>query len=241
VEAVAEDDTVIAPITNVDTACELSDDAREEPAVQASEILATSHDLEESKDQKTNDSKAESSTAQPAPEGDIAEYNKEVVTDQQKSCQICGRPMILKKDQFGKFWDCSGFPACRHSESYRSTVEELINCPVCQTAKVLSKRTPTGKPFYVCIDDSCDFMAWSKPHALPCLVCGSPYLVEKKSASGVLHLRCPRAGCNFGQVMPGEDGSELIHELKKSAKTVKAKAGKTRPRKRKVRVVRRRK
>ena len=135
-----------------------------------------------------------------------------VTTDKQKDCQMCGRPMILKKDQFGKFWDCSGFPACRHSESYCSHAEAEMSCPLCLAGKVLTKRTPTGKTFYVCLESACEFMAWSKPHTLSCQVCESPYLVEKKSPQGHLHLRCPRAGCNYMCPMPGEGGLELLQE-----------------------------
>ncbi len=172
-----------------------------------------------------------------------------VETDQSKACQVCGKPMILKKDQFGRFWNCSGFPSCRHSESFSSKQESSMLCPLCKESEVVTKRTPTGKTFYVCLEPDCEFMAWSKPHQLSCQVCESPYLVEKKSAKGKKHLRCPRAGCNYMQAMPGEDGKDLLDEKPAAAEPVRKKVRVVRRVKgtsgsggtKKVRVVRRRK
>ncbi|MDH4321808.1 MAG: DNA topoisomerase [Desulfobulbaceae bacterium] len=85
-------------------------------------------------------------------------------------------------------------------------------CPVCRKGHVMQKITPTGKPFYVCRREECEFMAWAKPHAVPCQVCGSPFLVEKKNLRGYLFLSCPKAGCNFRRPLPGDDGMDLLAE-----------------------------
>ncbi|MDH5298289.1 MAG: hypothetical protein OEV91_04650, partial [Desulfobulbaceae bacterium] len=82
-------------------------------------------------------------------------------------------------------------------------------CPVCRQGRILDKRTPTGKTFYVCPRGDCEFMAWAPPHDLPCQVCGSLFLVEKKDLRGRPFLRCPKAGCNFRQPLPGDEGSDL--------------------------------
>lgn len=87
---------------------------------------------------------------------------------------------------------------------------EGLMCPVCGKSRILSKRTPTGKSFFVCPQEACEFMAWAPPHPLPCQVCGSPFLVEKKERGGLVFLRCPRAGCNYRQPLPGEDGAALL-------------------------------
>ncbi|MEW6593995.1 MAG: DNA topoisomerase [Thermodesulfobacteriota bacterium] len=124
-----------------------------------------------------------------------------------RPCPDCGRPLLLKEDRFGKFWFCSGHPECRHSESYGKEAGLSLLCPLCQTGKVVSKQTPTGKPFYVCPEPDCEFMAWSRPHPISCQVCDSPFLVEKKNLAGKISLRCPRAGCNYMQPLPGEGDS----------------------------------
>lgn len=124
-----------------------------------------------------------------------------------KMCPDCGRPLLLKHDRFGEYWACSGYPACRHSESHGTDEEKLeLLCPLCTKEAVTIKRTPTGKKLYVCPGRECEFMAWSLPHAIACPSCGSPFLVEKKGAGGRNVLRCPRAGCSFQQPLPGQEG-----------------------------------
>ncbi len=142
-----------------------------------------------------------------APPGELVEIDGQVP---QKNCPLCGRPMLMKKDGYGKFWSCSGFPDCRHAESYHEKEGLKMICPVCKEKHIISKRTPTGRTFYVCPDQKCEFMAWSKPHIQPCKVCNSPFLVEKRTVTGKTVLRCPRAGCNYMEPMPGDDGMDLV-------------------------------
>ncbi|MEA1934496.1 MAG: DNA topoisomerase [Thermodesulfobacteriota bacterium] len=141
------------------------------------------------------------------PLGKLVKIDKQVP---KKDCPLCGRPMLMKKDEYGKFWSCSGFPACRHAESYQGKKGLEMICPLCNEKHVISKRTPTGRTFYVCPDQKCEFMAWSKPHIQPCKVCNSPFLVEKRTVTGKTVLRCPRAGCNYMEPMPGDDDMDLV-------------------------------
>lgn len=165
-----------------------------------------------------------------------------------KDCPDCGRPLLLKEDRFGRYWYCSGHPECRHSESYEKESGPAMLCPLCGVGSVITKHTPTGKLFYVCPEPDCEFMAWAKPHAVACQVCDSPFLVEKKSlAGGRSILRCPRAGCNYMQPLPGDDGAGLAETAAPKKKKVRvrrvakgsgaAAGGATR----KVRIVRRKK
>ena len=38
----------------------------------------------------------------------------------QKKCPQCGKAMAIKDGRFGKFWGCTGYPACKHTENYTS-------------------------------------------------------------------------------------------------------------------------
>ena len=137
-----------------------------------------------------------------------------------KACPDCGRPLLLKEDRFGKYWYCSGHPECRHSESYEKDGGPGMLCPVCRIGAVVTKHTPTGKLFYVCPEQDCEFMAWSKPHAIACQVCDSPFLVEKKNLDGRLSLRCPRAGCTFSRPLAGTGGTEQVSGVAPQKKKV---------------------
>jgi DNA topoisomerase IA/ssDNA-binding Zn-finger/Zn-ribbon topoisomerase 1 len=161
-----------------------------------------------------------------------------------KNCPACKRPMILKNDRFGKFWTCSGFPACRHAESFDKQDAQTMLCPVCKKSKLITKITQTGKSFFVCPKEDCEFIAWSQPFPIPCQACGSPYMIEKKNASGRSFLRCPKAGCNYMQPMPGDDGTDLImdplmveeEELAENNETDTPQPVAAKPKKKKVRV-----
>lgn len=118
-----------------------------------------------------------------------------------KECPACGKAMVIKQDHFGTYWGCTGFPACRHSE----TMAELP-CPLCGQA-LTKKQTSASKDFFACTDNGCQFMSWSTPHYLPCGLCDSPYLVEKV-VQGTAQLRCPKAGCPYAQPLPEQPAGE---------------------------------
>lgn len=78
-----------------------------------------------------------------------------------------------------------------------STPNDNITCPLCGH-EVTPRQTPTGKTFYACRHENCQFMSWSPPHNYPCGLCDSPYLIEK-TVHGITLLRCPQAGCTYEQ------------------------------------------
>lgn len=150
--------------------------------------------------------------AQPTGAGRVlaGEPARRTGSSQPMECPECGKNMAVKEDQFGKFWLCSGFPACRYSVAYEEAEPPEIVCPVCKKGRVLTQQTAAGRTFYVCEDKSCDFMAWAQPFSISCPVCESPYLVEKKTTAGKSVLRCPRAGCRYQQAMPGDEKGDSV-------------------------------
>lgn len=180
----------------------------------------------------------------PAEAAIVSEQPAVSETGPAKNCPDCSRPLLLKEDRFGKYWYCSGHPECRHSESFEKEAGPELECPICMVGNIITKRTPTGKIFYVCPERDCEFIAWSTPHAAQCQACNSPFLVEKKNAKGELYLRCPRAGCNYTQPIPGGEGIDpdipVAPKKKVRVRRVKGSAG-SGGKTRKVRVVRRKK
>jgi DNA topoisomerase IA/ssDNA-binding Zn-finger/Zn-ribbon topoisomerase 1 len=157
-----------------------------------------------------------------------------------KECPECGRPMVVKDDRFGKFWACTGMPACHHSETYHKQKEfvQAQSCPVCKRGHLSVNRTAAGKDMYICSDAACEFVAWSKPHAIDCPLCGSPFLIQKKDRSGNVNLRCPVAGCSYVHGALAEDAIKAGPK-KKMVRVRRKKTGGAGGKKR--RVVRRRK
>ncbi|MFH1673298.1 MAG: DNA topoisomerase [Pseudomonadota bacterium] len=140
---------------------------------------------------------------------------------EERTCAECGKPMRVRRGRFGLFWACTGYPQCNHTEPYGEKDGLDMDCPVCNNGKVRIRRTKIGKKFFVCSDTECEFVAWSQPHAIPCPVCGHPFLVEKKNARGETSLKCPKSGCKHQQSPPKEVAQEIAKRESSKASTTK--------------------
>lgn len=81
------------------------------------------------------------------------------VTD--RDCPDCGKKLVIKFGKFGKFLACSGFPDCKHTESFEQKVDAI--CPDCG-GEIVMRKTRKGRPFYGCKNwPNCKFASWTKP------------------------------------------------------------------------------
>ena len=103
-------------------------------------------------------------------------------------CEVCGSPMVIKLGRFGKFYACSNFPDCRHTQAI---VKEIgVTCPQCQKGHVIERKTKRNRIFYGCNRyPDCDFTSWDKPVGRNCPKCDH-YLVEKKVRGGGKQVVC---------------------------------------------------
>ncbi len=78
-----------------------------------------------------------------------------------KSCPECGKQLVIRTSRFGKFLACSGFPDCKHTESFEEKVE--AKCPDCG-GEIVIRKTKRGKTFYGCKNyPNCKYASWTKP------------------------------------------------------------------------------
>ena len=50
----------------------------------------------------------------------------------------CGSPMVIKLGRFGKFYACSNFPDCRHTQAI---VKEIgVECPSCHQGQIIERK-----------------------------------------------------------------------------------------------------
>ena len=103
-------------------------------------------------------------------------------------CEVCGSPMVIKLGRFGKFYACSNFPDCRHTQAI---VKEIgVTCPQSQKGHVIERKTKRNRIFYGCDRyPDCDFTSWDKPVGRNCPKCDH-YLVEKKVRGGGKQVVC---------------------------------------------------
>lgn len=116
------------------------------------------------------------------------------VEETDETCEVCGKPMVVKHGRFGKFLACSGYPECKHT---RSLVEKTgVSCPECG-GEVIVRRSRKGRTFYGCSNyPACRFVSWYEPVQKSCPQCGS-FLVRRRSKSRGEFLQCSREGCDY--------------------------------------------
>ena len=98
------------------------------------------------------------------------------------NCEKCGHPMVIKLGRFGKFYACSNFPECHHTQAIVKDIG--ITCPTCGKGKVIERKSKKNRIFYGCDRyPECEFVSWDKPIGRNCPRCDH-YLVEKKGRGG---------------------------------------------------------
>lgn len=113
---------------------------------------------------------------------------KKIEEPTDKKCPDCGQPIVIKLGRFGKFYACSGFPKCKHTEPIINSLG--VKCPKCQEGEIIEKRTKKGKIFYSCSRyPKCDFALWDKPIGEKCPKC-SALLVARKNKTVCSNKEC---------------------------------------------------
>lgn len=98
------------------------------------------------------------------------------------NCPECGHPMVIKIGRYGKFYACSNFPNCHHTEPILKKIG--VTCPQCHKGEVVERHSAKNRIFYGCTRyPECDFASWDKPVGRNCPKCDH-YLVEKVSKKG---------------------------------------------------------
>jgi len=72
-------------------------------------------------------------------------------------CNVCGRPMVIKKSRFGPFLGCSGYPECSNTRRLGKDGKPVplpqptgVACPKCHEGELMQRRGKFGRPFYGC-------------------------------------------------------------------------------------------
>jgi DNA topoisomerase I len=119
---------------------------------------------------------------------------KDIVQEETgKTCPKCNSPLIVRFGRFGKFYACSKFPECKHTENIAAEQKSTgVTCPKCQKGKITAKRTKRGKIFYACNRyPDCDFALWQKPTGDKCKECSSLITEAGKDKTKCSNKDCP--------------------------------------------------
>ena len=117
-------------------------------------------------------------------------------------CELCGKPMALRRSRFGTFYGCTGYPECKGIRKIGPAAAPAkdtgVPCPECKEGTIQEKTSRRGKLFYSCSRyPKCKFALWNKPIAVPCPNCGNPLLTEKTTKRKGTVWLCPKEGCGY--------------------------------------------
>ncbi|MGA9478365.1 MAG: type I DNA topoisomerase [Desulfobacterales bacterium] len=141
------------------------------------------------------------------------EATTEDVTD--KTCEKCGRPMVIKRGRYGEFMACSGYPDCKQTLSLNpngSGKPTGVKCPVkgCD-GELIEKTSRRGKIFYGCNRfPTCDFATWDKPVNKVCPGCGAGFMVLKTTKKEGSFLACLNQECGHRESFAESDTTSNI-------------------------------
>ncbi len=119
-----------------------------------------------------------------------------------KTCEICGKPMVMKRGRYGTFLACSGYPDCKNTKSANIAdggQSTGVACPEkgC-SGELRERKSKRGKVFYGCsCFPECKFAIWDKPVNQPCPRCQAPFLVEKSTKKEGTFLACRHKECGY--------------------------------------------
>jgi len=125
----------------------------------------------------------------------------------ERSCQVCGAPMVKRIGRTGAFWGCSNYPQCK----FTMPIDEsnLIPCPAdgCNgylRPRVARKGKFRGKVFYGCSNyPKCTILLPGKPTGEQCPICGSP-LIQVKQRSKLI-VKCGSDKCEYARDVQSDD------------------------------------
>jgi DNA topoisomerase-1 len=121
---------------------------------------------------------------------------REVVASDAGDCAVCGRPMLVRWNRFGRFLGCSGYPECRHTEAIdareraepKPTGEKCPNC-----GSDLVEREGRFGPFIACSNyPKCKFTQPRTVAGMKCPKCGEGDVGEKRTRRGKPFWGCTR-------------------------------------------------
>jgi DNA topoisomerase-1 len=119
------------------------------------------------------------------------------------TCELCGRPMVIKNGKFGSFIACSGYPECKNIWT-KKPVTTNVPCPEEDCPGTLVERTSKkGRKFYGCNQyPKCSFAIWDEPFDDTCPKCGTRVLGIKRKKGTAPVLVCRKKGCTFKKPLP---------------------------------------
>lgn len=116
-------------------------------------------------------------------------------------CELCGKPLVVKKSKYGEFLGCKGYPACKFIKQIEEKLP--VPCPKCGK-ELVYKKSKAGKKFIACKGyPECTFSTIFEPTGKACPKCGE-YLIYKRGKR-FKYITCSNQACGY---TPSKDKKE---------------------------------
>jgi DNA topoisomerase-1 len=125
-----------------------------------------------------------------------AEVLREVVAAADVECSLCGKPMLVRWNKYGRFLGCSGYPECKNTQTLdakeRAEPRKTgVMCPECGAELV--ERVGRFGPFIACSNyPTCKHTQPVTIPGLKCPQCGEGDVGEKRTRKGKAFWGCTR-------------------------------------------------
>ncbi len=125
-------------------------------------------------------------------EDNVKRYDLSELTD--IDCEKCSSKMLIKKTIKGEFLACSNYPECKNTKPILKEIG--VDCPLCDTGKIVERKTKKLKVFYGCSNfPECRFASWTKPINEKCSECGS--LLSEGNGKMRAFIVCTNKECTY--------------------------------------------
>jgi DNA topoisomerase-1 len=128
-----------------------------------------------------------------------------------KVCELCGKPMVVKRGRYGDFLACTGYPECKHTQSLNggpNAKSTGVACPEkgCD-GEVVEKSSKRGKIFYGCNRyPKCSFASWDRRWPSLARYAAMPTWWKKQPSGTAPCMSAPTATAGISQA-PDESAS----------------------------------
>jgi DNA topoisomerase-1 len=120
------------------------------------------------------------------------EIKKSDITTQptDKTCPLCGKPVVIKLGRYGRFYACSGYPACRYVAPLETDEQEIpATEEICEKCgKPMQVKRGRYGPFLGCTGypDCKNIKSLKKvvDSGVTCPECSAGTLIERRSSKG---------------------------------------------------------
>ncbi|HHX40644.1 MAG TPA: type I DNA topoisomerase [Armatimonadetes bacterium] len=120
-------------------------------------------------------------------------------------CPVCGRPMVIRENRFGRFLGCSGYPECKGTQPILKRVGVPCPKPECE-GEIVEKRSRRGRVFYGCSAyPQCDFAVWQRPVNVRCPQCNSLMTEGTKRGGKGRYRKCLNRECAYTMAVEEEE------------------------------------